>query len=81
MVVCFFGSDANEWHAFQCSLAGKELGGKGSEDSKTLKDAHILVSRNPTPSARDTKDPWYARLLEFAHDLLHSFDVPQVQLI
>ena len=30
--------------------AGKELGGKGSEDSKTLKDAHILVSPNgPTP--------------------------------
>ncbi|WP_459806148.1 hypothetical protein, partial [Herbidospora sp. RD11066] len=30
--------------------AGKELGGKGSDDSKTLKDAQILVSPNgPTP--------------------------------
>mmetsp|Transcript_22562 Transcript_22562/g.27802 ORF Transcript_22562/g.27802 Transcript_22562/m.27802 type:complete len:123 (+) Transcript_22562:109-477(+) len=30
--------------------AGKELGGKGSDDSKTLKDAQILISPNgPTP--------------------------------
>mmetsp|Transcript_17048 Transcript_17048/g.40368 ORF Transcript_17048/g.40368 Transcript_17048/m.40368 type:complete len:123 (-) Transcript_17048:105-473(-) len=30
--------------------AGKELGGKGNDDMKTLKEANILVSRNgPTP--------------------------------
>lgn len=72
MIVRFGLLNANEWQVSQFSLSGKELGGKGSEDSKTLKDAHILVSRNPTSSARNTKD-------KFAHDLQHGFDLPHVE--
>eukprot|EP00931_Biecheleriopsis_adriatica_P019281 TRINITY_DN13189_c0_g1_i1.p1 TRINITY_DN13189_c0_g1~~TRINITY_DN13189_c0_g1_i1.p1 ORF type:complete len:131 (+),score=21.05 TRINITY_DN13189_c0_g1_i1:108-500(+) len=40
----------NEVERLRLFAAGKELGGKGQEDSKSLKDEKILVSRNgPTP--------------------------------
>eukprot|EP00440_Ansanella_granifera_P020666 gb/GFBE01022439.1/.p1 GENE.gb/GFBE01022439.1/~~gb/GFBE01022439.1/.p1 ORF type:complete len:124 (+),score=30.25 gb/GFBE01022439.1/:1-372(+) len=41
---------ASEVERLRLFAAGKELGGKGQDDAKSLKDANILISQNgPTP--------------------------------